>query len=79
MIAKIIKIQKKASRYGGFFYHVFFKGGGQSYFSYIYPKMRNFARWKKVLKVGFMLSGLRVMDKNKRLIDADSRFSVVED
>lgn len=77
MKAKITKIQKKPSRYGGFFYHVFFSDGDKSYYSYIYPKMRNFARWKKVLEEGIVLTGLKVMEN--RLVDADSRFTVVED
>ncbi len=78
MKATIIKLQKKPSRYGGFFFYCFFKGDdGDSYYTCLYPKMRNFSRWKKILKVGTRLSGLKLV--NKRLVDADSRFVVVKE
>jgi len=80
MTAEIIKIQKRPSKYGGFFYLVCFKGlNGQSYISYIYPKMRNYARWKKVLDVGITLSGLHLVKGKRNLVDADSRFVKVEE
>ncbi len=78
MTASIIKIQKKRSRYGGFFYYVFFKSlMGESYYTCVYEKMRNFSRWKRILDVGVVLSGLKLYSKGKNLIDADSRFQVV--
>ena len=78
MTAEIIKIQKKKSRYGGYFYYVFFKSlTGKSYYSCVYERMRNFARWKKILDVGVVLSGLRLSNTKPNLIDADSRFSKV--
>ena len=77
--AEIIKIQKRASRYGGFFFLVCFKDlEGNSYISYIYPKMRNYNRWKKVLSTGTTLSGLRTVKGRRNIIDADSRFTKVE-
>lgn len=80
MTAEIVKIQKKPSRYGGFFFYAFFKGlDGKSYYTCLYPKMRNFARWKKVLDVGTTLSNLRLIKDNNKLIDADSNFKVVEE
>lgn len=79
MIATILKIQKKSSRHGGHFFYVFFKGEDtRSYYSCIYPKMRNFTRWNKVLKAGITLAGLRLVKGNRKLIDADSRFTIVE-
>ena len=73
--AKIIKIKLFKSRYGGDCYLVCFKSDkDKSYNSYIYPKMRNWVRWKKVLKVGIILSGLKLKDKT--LINADSKFKV---
>ena len=80
MTAELIKINKRPSRYGGYFYLVCFKGlDGKSYISYIYPKMRNYSRWKKVLDTGITLSGLRLVRGKKNLIDADSRFSIVSE
>ena len=79
MTAEIIKITKRPSNYGGYFYFVCFKSlDGKSYISYIYPKMRNYTRWKLVLDVGTVLSGLRTVKGRKNMIDADSRFTVVK-
>jgi len=81
MIAKLIKIKKKQSRFGGFFYYAFFKGtDGKSYYSCIFPRMRNYRRWKNVMKVGLVFKGLKLFKKGNRpnLIDADSKFQVVE-
>lgn len=80
MTVEIIKISKKQSRYGGFFYLVCFKSlEGKSYISYIYKSMRNYKRWRKVLNVGTILSGLKVLKTRKNIIDADSKFAVVEE
>ena len=79
--AKLIKLEKKASRYGGYFYYAFFKGSddGKSYYSCLFPKMRNFSRWKKVLEIGTILSNLRLVKGKNKLIDADSKFKVIEE
>ena len=78
MTAEIIKISKKRSKFGGWVYLVCFKSlSGGSYISYISPKFRNFTRWKKVLDTGTTLSNLKLVKGNKKLIDADSRFSIV--
>ena len=37
--------------------------------------MRNFARWKTVMKVGAVLTDLSL--KDNKLIDADSRFNFI--
>ncbi len=80
MIATIIKIQKKRSRYGGYFFYAFMKGeDGKSYYTCLYQKMRNFSRWKKVLDIGTTLSNLRLVKGNPKLVDADSRFKIVEE
>lgn len=80
MTAKIIKIQKKSSRYGGFFFYVFFKGlDDKSYYSCLYPRMRNFTRWNKVLDVGTTLSNLKLVKGKDKLINADSRFVLIEE
>ena len=80
MIYTMIKIQKKSSRYGGHFFYAFFKGDdGNSYYTCLYPKMRNWSRWKKVLKVGAMFTNLKKVKGNPKLIDADSKFSIVGD
>jgi len=71
MKATLVKIQKKPSRYGGYFFYVFFKTkSGKSYYSCIYPKMRNYKVWKAYLREGIVLSGLHI--KSGRLVDADS-------
>ena len=81
MIATVIKIQKKKSRYGGFFYYCFFKSvdNQKSYYTCLYPKMRNFARWKKVMDIGTTLSNLKLVKGKDKLVDADSKFQVVEE
>jgi len=79
MIAKIIKINIINSKMGGKCYCVGFKDDSKNfYISYIYPRCRNFARWKKVLDVGTVLSNLKLWKPNRNIIDADSKFVVVE-
>jgi len=76
MIAKITKIEKRSSRYGGYFFYAFFKAdSGKTYYSCLYPKMRNYVNWKPYLKEGIKLKNLRV--KKGRLIDADSQIEEV--
>lgn len=81
MIATITKIQKKSSRYGGHFFYVFFRSidGKKSYYSCLYPKMRNFARWKLVMDIGTTLTNLKLVKGKPKLIDADSKFVIVEE
>lgn len=78
MITAIItKIEKKNSKFGGYFYYIFFKSSkNYSYFSCIYPKFKNWSRWKKVMKKGITLSNLRLVEGKKNLINADSNFKV---
>ncbi len=82
MVAKLIKIVKKSSRFGGHFFYIFLKevNTGKSYYSCIFPRMRNYKRWKKVMTVGLTFKGLRLLKKGNKpnLIDADSRFKIVE-
>ena len=78
MILTIMSLKKKPSKYGGIFYYVFFKSqNGESYYSCIFPKMRNYQRWKKVLKEGVTLKDLKLVKGKKNLIDADSRFKTL--
>ena len=71
MIAKITKIEKKPSRYGGHFFYAFLKTkDGKSYYTCLYPKMRNYKKWQKFMKKGITLEGLEVL--KGRLINADS-------
>jgi len=71
MVATIITIKRKLSQYGGYFFYVYFKGqDGKSYYTCLYPKMRNFKRWKEFMKEGIVLVNLNIKEKN--LIDADS-------
>ncbi len=77
--ATIIKIEKKPSRYGGYFFYAFFKEvkTGKSYYTCLYPKMRNFCRWKQILREGITLKNLRLVRGHSKLIDADSRFKLL--
>ena len=77
MIAKIVKIEKKPSRYGGHFFYCFFKTDkGDSFYTCLYPKMRNFKKWQKFMKKGIILKGLEVL--KDRLINADSKIEEVK-
>lgn len=81
MIATIIKIEKKRSRYGGFFYYCFMKtASGKAVYTCLYERMRNFKRWAKVMDPGITLSNLHLAKgKKDNLIDADSKFRVVKE
>jgi len=71
MKATLTKIEKRPSRYGGFFFYAFFKAdNGKTYYTCLYPKMRNYVHWKPYMKEGTKLKNLRV--KKGRLLDADS-------
>ena len=77
MIATIIKIDKKPSKFGGHFFYVYFKSDDcKSYYTCLYPKMRSFLRWKNVMKVGNSFTNLKI--KEKTLIDADSNFKLLD-
>tara|TARA_R110000796_G_scaffold206680_2_gene323006 strand:- start:20 stop:343 length:324 start_codon:yes stop_codon:yes gene_type:complete len=76
MKAQITSFKKHKSKYGDVFFYVFFKDeNGQSLKSCIYPNMRNFQKWDKVVRPGMVLDNLKL--KHKGLIDADSQFHVV--
>ena len=76
MKAQITSFKKHNSKYGDVFFYVFFKDqNGQSLKSCIYPNMRNFQKWDKVVRTGMVLDNLKL--KHKGLIDADSQFQVV--
>jgi len=78
MILTIMDIKKKSSRYGGHFFYVYFKSQkGEDYYSCLYPKMRNYQRWKKVLRIGVTLKNLKLVIGKKKLIDADSKFKTL--
>ena len=77
MIAKIVKIEKKSSRYGGHFFYAFFKTKEEkSYYTCLYPKMRNFKKWQPFMKKGKTLKGLEIL--KGRLINADSKIEEVK-
>lgn len=71
MRGEIIKIEKyKSEKHGYDYYLVLFRlENGKTAITYLVPEHKNFRRWKKFLKVGMILQGLRF--KNG-LIDADS-------
>jgi hypothetical protein len=71
--------QQEKSHYGGEVFVVFFKTEeGKSARTWLYPKNRNFQRWRPVLdllsrKQEAILDGVRFV--GCRLIDADSMFT----
>ena len=81
MKVKPIKVQGQKSYDGGIFYFLFFKGeDGQSYWTCVSPKCGNFKRWGPILRqvragLDIWLDGLIL--RGGRLIDADSRFTVI--
>lgn len=78
MVATLIKLEKKPSRYGGHFFYAFFKAtDASSYYTCLYPRMRNWTRWSKVLKIGTVFSGLKLVKGKSNLINADSNFKIV--
>lgn len=70
----LIKTETKPSRMGGIFYYAFFSDdSGKSFYSCLYPRMRNFKNWKKLInKHNVELKGLRLVKGKKNLVDADS-------
>lgn len=76
MRAEITGIEKRTSKYGGFFYYVFFRGDGKSFRSCLDPKCQNFGRWEKLLKVGNVIEGLEL--KGPGLVDADSKPMLID-
>jgi len=80
MIAQITSIKKKISRHGGDLFVVFMKTNkGENVFTYVYKKMRNYSRWSKVLKEGIILKNLEILKGKKNIINADSKFVVIEE
>ena len=80
MQGKIVKIVRQNSRYGGHFYYVFLEMvTGKACYSCVYPRMRNFKRWKNLLREGVVLKGLKLVKGKNKLIDADSMITEVEE
>jgi len=89
MKAKITKISKSPSNYGGFFYYVFFWGfDGKAYRSCVASGMRNFAKWEPVIEAfkdgkTMVLDNLQLVKSNdpkqKDFINADSLFVLIQD
>lgn len=74
----ILKIREDASRHGGKFYWVFFKGeDGTSCKTMVNPQYGNAKRWLPLMKVGNVVTGL--VFKNKNLVDADSMVRLVRE
>lgn len=79
MKAKIKSIKLFKSRWGGDCYLVKFRDiRNKEYISYIYPKKKNFTRWKKVLKEGIVLDNLTMLKGKKKYINADCNFKEVK-
>lgn len=75
MKGKITGVKPRDSKYGGVFYHIFFKNEYGSYRTCIDPKNRNWQNWKDLISSHMngeevILDGLAI--KKDTLIDADS-------
>lgn len=91
MKAKVTGVKERPSKWGGNFYHIFFKGeDGKSYLTHAFPvwagkPVANFKRWNGIIKLWddkmtlrgreLWLSNLNVKKKDKHIIDADSLFT----
>lgn len=76
MTGEIIKILEKESKFGKDYYDCLFKMKDTGSFlrSCIYTGCRNFANWKELLKVGNVISNLKLIDRFGRVfVDADSQ------
>lgn len=74
-ITRVDKIKKSSN--GNSFIRVYFKVDGKDWYKTdICPDYRNYARWKPLLQVGNMLSGLTA--KGDKTIDADSWPKLIE-
>jgi len=74
MVAKILKVEQKKSKYGDFFHYVFFKEEetGKSFRTCIYQNMGNARHWDGLMEPGNVLGGLRTINRNgSRIVDAD--------
>ena len=90
MKAKAMRASKQPSKYGGFFFYIFFKdtaGGswrsciGPAYLNYKKSTARGNHTWPKVLelleaKEQVWLDGLVIKNAAERVIDADSPFKI---
>lgn len=75
--AKITGSSKIASKYGGHFYYIYFKGfDGKAYRTCADPKCRNFKKWEALMKTyNETKKEIWITDMNLKkdsLIDADS-------
>lgn len=70
----LIKTTMRPSMLGGGFRYAFFRDEKDiSFYSCLYPKMKNFKNWKKLInKHNVELKGLRLVKGKKNLVDADS-------
>jgi hypothetical protein len=79
--AKILKIDKMPSRYGGEVYVVYLKSPKDGRFKcWVSPENRNFERWREMCwnKKKVELDNLVVMNEDKKLVDADSLFKIIK-
>lgn len=76
---EIVKVSpQQASRYGGWYRHVFLKADdGSSAKTCITDACRNLRQWEGVLRVGIKITNLR--QKSPGLIDADSLPRIVDE
>lgn len=85
---ELLKIDKHASRYGGYFYYLFFKdkAAGKSYKTCVADNCRNFSKWAFIIYAkdqdgNFKMIGRlfgNMYTKSEKLINADSMPELVE-
>ena len=78
MKATVLNFSKSNSKYGGYFYYMFFKGDNEkSYRSCISSTCRNYSNWSEIIDrnmIGAELDNLKIITKKgKEVIDADSK------
>ena len=81
-ILKIMNIEKQPSKYGGYFYYIYFKSEetGKSYKTCVAENYRNYKNWKSIIETfdrskRTLIENVRI---NNNLIDADSKPIVVK-
>ena len=82
MTLKILKIERQPSKYGGYFYYIYFKSVEEekSYKTCVAESYRNFKNWRSIIET-FDSSKKTIIDNVRitgNLVDADSKPNIVE-
>ncbi len=76
MKLKILNIVKRPSKYGGFFYYIYFKSlnEGNSYKTCVAENYRNYKNWKNIIQEFYKTKKVLItnVEINGNLVNADS-------